>query len=143
MTAPFEKSRRRFLQHLAGTSAFATLATTLPAAGAPRRTVTATTRSGRIAGLVDRGVHVDRGVPYGTDTRTRRFQRALRETAWTGVRDAVRFGASAPQRGDADGQANEVVARPAQQARVPRQPLPVLDRQLAGAVGDALFDAMP
>lgn len=105
MTAPFEESRRRFLQHLAGTSAFATLATTLPAAGAPRRTVTATTRSGRIAGLVDRGVHVFRGVPYGADTRTRRFQRALRETAWTGVRDAVRFGASAPQRGDADGQA--------------------------------------
>lgn len=105
MTAPFEESRRRFLQHLAGTSAFATLATTLPAAGAPRRTVTATTRSGRIAGLVDRGVHVFRGVPYGADTRTRRFQRALRETAWTGVRDAVRFGASAPQRGNADGQA--------------------------------------
>jgi para-nitrobenzyl esterase len=102
MTVPTETSRRRFLGQLVGTSGLAALATTLPAA---RNPVSATTRSGRIAGIVDRGVHVFRGVPYGADTGTRRFQRALRETAWIGVRDAVRFGASAPQRGDADGQA--------------------------------------
>ena len=105
MTASTETSRRRFLRQLVGTSALATLATALPATAAARSPVSATTRSGRIAGIVDRGVHVFRGVPYGADTGTRRFQRALRETAWTGVRDAVRFGASAPQRGDADGQA--------------------------------------
>lgn len=105
MTASPETPRRRFLGQLAGTSALVTLAATLPATAASRNPVFATTRSGRIAGIVERGVHVFRGVPYGADTGTRRFQRALRETAWTGVRDAVRFGASAPQRGDADGQA--------------------------------------
>ena len=63
----------------------------------------ATTRSGRIAGFVERGIHVFRGVPYGGDTARRRFQRAVREAAWTGTRDATRFGTSAPQRGDADG----------------------------------------
>lgn len=97
MTASPEMPRRRFLGQLAGTSALVALAATLPATAAARNPVFATTRSGRIAGIVDRGVHVFRGVPYGADTGTRRFQRALRETAWTGVRDAVRFGASAPQ----------------------------------------------
>jgi len=104
MSASAEVARRHFLRQLAGTSAFAVLATALPATATARSAALATTRSGRIAGIVDRGVHVFRGVPYGADTATRRFQRALRETGWTGVREASRFGASAPQRGDADGQ---------------------------------------
>jgi para-nitrobenzyl esterase len=69
-----------------------------PAGG--RGTAIATTRAGCIRGQVDHGVHVFKGVPYGADTATRRFQRALRETPWTGVRDAVAAGASALQRGD-------------------------------------------
>ena len=102
--SPDEASRRRFLAQLAGTSGLIALSSTLPAwADAPPRPL-ATTRSGRISGTLDRGIPVFRGVPYGADTASRRFQRALRETAWTGVRDARGFGASAPQRGDADGQ---------------------------------------
>lgn len=101
---PEEASRRRFLTHMARASGLIALSSALPAwAGVPQRSL-ATTRSGRIAGQTDRGVHVFRGVPYGADTAPRRFQRAVRETAWTGVRDAHRFGPSAPQRGDADGQ---------------------------------------
>lgn len=96
--------RRRFLARLAGTSVLALTSACLPAGASAAQASVATTRSGRIAGRMDRGIHVFRGVPYGADTAPRRFQRALRETAWTGVRDATRFGASAPQRGDADGQ---------------------------------------
>ena len=104
MTASAEDARRHFLRQLAGTSALGMLTTALPVSATARSTALATTRSGRIAGVVERGVQVFRGVPYGADTTTRRFQRAQRETAWTRVRDASRFGASAPQRGDADGQ---------------------------------------
>lgn len=97
--------RRDFLRQLAGTVTMAgLLGPGLSAARAVPGPSLATTRSGRIAGLLERGIHVFRGVPYGGDTARRRFQRALREAAWTGTRDATRFGASAPQRGDADGQ---------------------------------------
>lgn len=59
----------------------------------------ATTRSGRIRGFMDRGMHVFRGIPYGSDTAPHRFRPAPREPAWSGVRDALVFGAAAPQRG--------------------------------------------
>ncbi|WP_334179832.1 carboxylesterase family protein [Pseudoxanthomonas sp.] len=97
-------SRRRFLTQLAGTSSLVLVSAAVPVHARTRSSTLATTRSGRIAGVMDRGIHVFRGVPYGADTATRRFQRALKEIAWTGTRDATRFGASAPQRGDADGQ---------------------------------------
>jgi para-nitrobenzyl esterase len=43
---------------------------------------------------------VFRGIRYGADTGPQRFMPATREAAWTGVRDAFEFGASAPQGGD-------------------------------------------
>ena len=103
--ADYMPPRRQFLIQCAGTSMLAALSVALPVStaatgGAP----VATTRSGRIAGRTERGIHAFLGVPYGADTSTRRFQRASRELAWTGVRDATRHGTSAPQRGDADGQ---------------------------------------
>ncbi len=98
-------TRRDFLRQLTATSAMAgLLGPGLFTAQASSRSSLATTRSGRIAGIVDRDIHVFRGVPYGGDTANRRFQRAVREAAWKGTRDATRYGASAPQRGDADGQ---------------------------------------
>lgn len=104
-SSPRLPARRRFLTQCAGSATLATVTAAWPlAASAFRSAPLATTRSGRIAGLTERGVHVFRGVPYGADTATRRFQRALPETAWTGVREATRHGASAPQRGDADNQ---------------------------------------
>ena len=97
--------RRQFLIQCAGTSMLAALSVALPVStAAARGAPVATTRSGRIAGRTERGIHAFLGVPYGADTSTRRFQRASRELAWSGVRDATRHGASAPQRGDADDQ---------------------------------------
>jgi len=98
--------RRQFLGRLAALPALAAVPAAWPGTAlASARDPVATTRSGRVAGRSERGVHFFRGLPYGADTAPRRFQRALPEAAWTGVRDAARFGASAPQRGDADGQA--------------------------------------
>jgi para-nitrobenzyl esterase len=65
------------------------------------------TRSGRVRGVVDRGIQVFKGIPYGADTAPRRFMPALPELPWTGIRDAQRFGASAPQGGADDGPGSE------------------------------------
>ena len=104
MAACPSSSRRQFLAQVAGTSGLALLASGFPLHASAQKRPVAMTRSGRVAGTADGGVQVFRGIPYAGDTARRRFQRALRETGWTGVRDASRFGASAPQRGDADGQ---------------------------------------
>ncbi|WP_242008313.1 carboxylesterase/lipase family protein [Sphingomonas ginsenosidivorax] len=57
----------------------------------------ATTRHGRVRGIVERGVAVFRGVRYGADTAARRFRRAVPPAAWTDVADATRYGAASPQ----------------------------------------------
>ncbi|RZA19032.1 MAG: carboxylesterase/lipase family protein [Lysobacteraceae bacterium] len=64
------------------------------------------TRSGRLRGEFGDGVHVFKGIPYGADTSTRRFMPALPERSWSGIRDALRPGAAAPQPG-ADGPGSE------------------------------------
>ena len=65
------------------------------------------TRSGRVRGVMDRGIQVFKGIPYGADTAPRRFMPALPELPWTGIRDARRFGAAAPQGGTDDGPGSE------------------------------------
>ncbi|AHE55670.1 carboxylesterase/lipase family protein [Sphingomonas sanxanigenens] len=57
----------------------------------------ATTRHGRVRGSLERDVLVFRGVRYGADTGPRRFRRAVPPEAWTGIADATRYGAAAPQ----------------------------------------------
>jgi len=66
----------------------------------------ARTRSGRILGLRDGDLHVFRGIRYGADTATHRFQPPRGETPWRGARDALAFGSSAPQSGN-DGPGSE------------------------------------
>lgn len=102
--------RRRFLQLAAlGGAGLAAAGPALggPLAAASPRHVLATTRSGRIGGVVEDGVHVFRGIPYASDTTARRFQPALQEARWRGVRDALAYGAAAPQRGSEDGACSE------------------------------------
>lgn len=60
----------------------------------------ATTHSGQIRGFTDRGVHVFRGIRYGADTRPMRFRPPAPAPRWQGVREAIAFGASAPQHRD-------------------------------------------
>ena len=67
------------------------------AAGARGVDPVATTRYGRVRGLREDGVLVFRGIRYGADTASRRFRRALPPQPWSGVADATRYGAAAPQ----------------------------------------------
>lgn len=97
MPAIPDRQRRSLLR----ASAWLGLAATLPLpAHADAPAPLARTRSGRVRGYVDRGIHVFRGIPYGADTSSRRFMPALQERPWQGVREAMAFGAAAPQTGD-------------------------------------------
>lgn len=100
-TALDDQGRRRFLRNGAlGALAVGGVLPGLASASAPTPAAPlARTRSGRIRGVRDQGVCVFKGIPYGADTAPRRFQPALQERPWHGVRDCSAYGASAPQRG--------------------------------------------
>ena len=87
--------RRALLAGVSGVAALA--AAPAVAASSTRASPVATTRFGRVRGTVDRDVLVFRGVRYGADTRARRFARAVPPASWSGVADATRYGAAAPQ----------------------------------------------
>ena len=56
------------------------------------------TAAGRVRGMVDNGVHVFKGIPYGGATGgTMRFLPASKPAPWTGVRDMFEYGPMAPQ----------------------------------------------
>lgn len=57
---------------------------------------------GRLAGNQQADVIAFRGIPYGEDTRSRRFERALPKAAWTCVLDAREFAPRCPQAVAAD-----------------------------------------
>lgn len=87
-------TRRHVLQ--AGVSALGALSIPGAYAASPRSTI-ANTRAGRLAGVLEGGVHVFKGVPYGADTRPHRFRPAPQPPAWKRVRDALEYGPSCPQ----------------------------------------------
>ena len=95
---PSHPARRHWLRVGIGVAALSAVPVAFPSAPSPRTTI-ARVRSGRIGGGIEQHVHVFRGVPYGADTAARRWQPALQESAWRGVRDALDYGPSAPQRG--------------------------------------------
>jgi para-nitrobenzyl esterase len=85
--------RVRLLGMLAGLCAGCVVA----AAGAAEPPV-ARTQAGPVCGATNAaGVHVFKGIPYGADTAARRFQTPVPPAPWTEVRDALAFGAMAPQ----------------------------------------------
>ncbi|WP_447783474.1 carboxylesterase/lipase family protein [Stenotrophomonas bentonitica] len=111
---PADLQRRRFLRDSAR-YAMLLAAGTLPLASSLAGASTGTTptvslatvRGGRLRGRYDQGVHRFLGVPYGADTATRRFQPALPELPWRGVRDVLAYGPAAPQGSMEDGPGSE------------------------------------
>lgn len=101
-TTADDHGRRRFLHGgalgaLALSGALPGASASAGAAPADPQAPLARTRSGRIRGYRDQGVQVFKGIPYGADTAPRRFQPALPEQPWRGVRDCTRYATSAPQ----------------------------------------------
>ncbi len=97
-----DRTRRRTLQ--AGLAIAGAALLPLEARDASDRMPIARTRGGRVSGLRQTqaaGPDVLRflGIPYGADTASTRFLPPHPEVPWRGVRDATRYGASAPQAG--------------------------------------------
>jgi para-nitrobenzyl esterase len=61
------------------------------------------TTAGPIRGAIHNNIASFRGIPYGADTRTRRFQPPLPPTPWKAVRDTLVWADRAPQLGGSSG----------------------------------------
>jgi para-nitrobenzyl esterase len=57
----------------------------------------ATTTAGKISGVVEDGINVFKGVPYGGDTAKTRFQAPVAPERWSGVKECASFTTMAPQ----------------------------------------------
>ncbi|MDE2265865.1 MAG: carboxylesterase/lipase family protein [Alphaproteobacteria bacterium] len=57
----------------------------------------ARTTAGQVRGAYDKGVVTFKGIRYGADTTPRRFMPPQRPKPWSGVQDALAYGASCPQ----------------------------------------------
>ena len=93
--SPF--TRRDFLKHTSALAASSgILLRGLNAQDA--KFVTAETTYGKVRGVDNNGIKVFKGIPYGASTSgANRFMAPVEPAKWTGARDALEYGHSAPQ----------------------------------------------
>jgi para-nitrobenzyl esterase len=92
-------SRRTFVKHAALLVAGSQVGPWLSyAAAADAPSVIAETSAGRVRGIAVEDIKVFKGIPYGgTTAGTNRFMPPTKPVAWTGTRDALAYGPTAPQ----------------------------------------------
>ena len=88
-------NRRSFLRCTGVAAASVALRTNRAAwaEGAPL----ARTTAGKISGVIEGGVNVFKGIPYGADTATTRFKAPVAPAPWKDVKECTRFAPRAPQ----------------------------------------------
>jgi para-nitrobenzyl esterase len=85
-------TRRTFLWSVSASTAF-------PAFAQEAKYVVADTSFGKVRGVDNQGIKTFKGIPYGASTAgANRFMPPVDPVKWTGVRDALEYGHSAPQR---------------------------------------------
>src|SRR5215472_4311692 len=94
----FPSSRRDFLKRMSALAVSG--AVLLPDLRAQdSKFVVADTAFGKIRGIDNNGIKTFQGIPYGADTSGKnRFMPPAEPVDWSGVRDALEYGHSAPQR---------------------------------------------
>jgi para-nitrobenzyl esterase len=91
-------SRRTFVKQAASLLVFTQAARWVDLAAADAGAATAVTSAGSVRGAVVGGVNVFKGIPYGGTTAGKnRFMPPTKPTEWTGTRDVMAFGHTAPQ----------------------------------------------
>jgi para-nitrobenzyl esterase len=87
-------SRREFLKH----SGLIVAASAVSWPALAQGDVVAETTYGRVRGTETSGIKIFKGIPYGASTTGKnRFMPPASPAKWTGVRDALAYGSSAPQ----------------------------------------------
>src|SRR4051812_34528350 len=99
-------------RHFIGRASLLTAASSalLRTAWAADADVVAETTYGKVRGIDVAGIKTFKGIPYGANTTGKnRFMPPVEPAPWGGVRDALQYGASAPQRNpDAPGRSSEL-----------------------------------
>jgi para-nitrobenzyl esterase len=91
-------SRRAILGTALASGFLAACSKATPAASAPSGPPVVETSAGKIQGMVEKGVNVFKGVPYGASTAPpNRFRAPRPPEPWAGVKETVAFGPWSPQ----------------------------------------------
>ncbi len=92
-------NRRNFLK---SSLASATVLTFSNSIFAQTESPIAATKYGKVRGYIDNNVNCFKGIRYGADTSTVRFQAPKPPEKWTDIKDATNYGKSSPQQSRGD-----------------------------------------